>query len=140
MIVGNGMVGHKLVETMVERDGLSSWEIVVFCEEPPLPSRGCGLFASRSWRFCRRTVDASGDLAGAGAVERVLGGAGAVACEVEEVAGSGSGDGPGSVRLPGWVDGLVRGDGTESWAPTTRCSRCTRCRRRPTSASPYRAQ
>ena len=43
VIVGNGMVGHKLVETMVERDGLSSWEIVVFCEEPRVAYDRVGL-------------------------------------------------------------------------------------------------
>jgi nitrite reductase (NADH) large subunit len=34
VVVGNGMVGHKLVETMVEQDALTEWQIVVFGEEP----------------------------------------------------------------------------------------------------------
>ena len=33
VVIGNGMVGHKLVETLVERDALRTWNIVVFCEE-----------------------------------------------------------------------------------------------------------
>jgi nitrite reductase (NADH) large subunit len=34
VVVGNGMVGHKLVESLVEQDALANWQIVVFGEEP----------------------------------------------------------------------------------------------------------
>src|SRR5437588_115019 len=34
VVAGYGMVGHKLVETLVERGATSDWEIVVFAEEP----------------------------------------------------------------------------------------------------------
>ena len=43
VVIGNGMVGHKLVETMVERDALDSWDIVVFCEEPRVAYDRVGL-------------------------------------------------------------------------------------------------
>ena len=33
IVVGNGMVGHKLVETLVERGATAEWDIVTFCEE-----------------------------------------------------------------------------------------------------------
>ncbi len=33
VVVGNGMVGHKLVETLVERGATAEWDIVTFCEE-----------------------------------------------------------------------------------------------------------
>ena len=34
VVAGYGMVGHKLIETLVERGATSVWEIVVFAEEP----------------------------------------------------------------------------------------------------------
>jgi nitrite reductase (NADH) large subunit len=34
VVVGNGMVGHKLVESLVEQNALAEWQIVVFGEEP----------------------------------------------------------------------------------------------------------
>jgi nitrite reductase (NADH) large subunit len=34
VVAGNGMVGHKLVETLVERGATAEWDIVVFGEEP----------------------------------------------------------------------------------------------------------
>ncbi len=34
VIVGNGMVGHRLVEAFVERGGLETWSVTVLCEEP----------------------------------------------------------------------------------------------------------
>ncbi|MQA10787.1 MAG: nitrite reductase large subunit [Pseudonocardiaceae bacterium] len=34
VVVGNGMVGHKLVQTVRDRDAQSSWRIVVLAEEP----------------------------------------------------------------------------------------------------------
>ena len=43
VVIGNGMVGHKLVETMLERDALDTWEIVVFCEEPRVAYDRVGL-------------------------------------------------------------------------------------------------
>lgn len=33
VIVGNGMVGHKLVETLIERGATQTHEVMVFCEE-----------------------------------------------------------------------------------------------------------
>lgn len=33
VVVGNGMVGHKLVESLCERGGLDHWRVVVFGEE-----------------------------------------------------------------------------------------------------------
>jgi NAD(P)H-nitrite reductase large subunit len=30
VVAGNGMVGHKLVETLVQRGATSEWRIVVF--------------------------------------------------------------------------------------------------------------
>ena len=43
VVVGNGMVGHKLVETMIERDGLGRWEVVIFSEEPRVAYDRVGL-------------------------------------------------------------------------------------------------
>ena len=34
VVAGNGMVGHKLVESLLERGTTAEWEIVVFGEEP----------------------------------------------------------------------------------------------------------
>lgn len=34
VVVGNGMVGHKFIETMVEQGALDTFELVTFCEEP----------------------------------------------------------------------------------------------------------
>ncbi|MGH9225903.1 MAG: nitrite reductase large subunit NirB [Acidimicrobiales bacterium] len=34
VVAGNGMVGHKLVEILVERGATAEWDIVTFCEEP----------------------------------------------------------------------------------------------------------
>ena len=34
VVAGHGMVGHRLVEALVARDGLASWEITVLGEEP----------------------------------------------------------------------------------------------------------
>ncbi len=34
VVVGNGMVGHKVVESLIERDTAADWDIVVFGEEP----------------------------------------------------------------------------------------------------------
>lgn len=33
VVVGNGMVGHKLVETLIERGATAEWDIITFCEE-----------------------------------------------------------------------------------------------------------
>jgi nitrite reductase (NADH) large subunit len=33
VIAGNGMVGHKLLEILVERGATAAWDIVTFCEE-----------------------------------------------------------------------------------------------------------
>ena len=33
VVVGNGMVGHKLLELLVERGATAEWDIVTFCEE-----------------------------------------------------------------------------------------------------------
>ncbi|MFK8184418.1 MAG: nitrite reductase large subunit NirB [Phormidesmis sp.] len=34
VVVGNGMVGHRLLELMVAKGALSHWHLVTFCEEP----------------------------------------------------------------------------------------------------------
>ncbi|MEO0768659.1 MAG: nitrite reductase large subunit NirB [Cyanobacteria bacterium J06649_4] len=34
VVVGNGMVGHRLIELMVTKGALKHWDIVTFCEEP----------------------------------------------------------------------------------------------------------
>ncbi|MEL6940150.1 MAG: nitrite reductase large subunit NirB [Cyanobacteria bacterium J06598_1] len=34
VVVGNGMVGHRLLERMVEKGALNQWNLVTFCEEP----------------------------------------------------------------------------------------------------------
>jgi nitrite reductase (NADH) large subunit len=34
VVVGNGMVGHKFLELMVQKDVSSAWNLVTFCEEP----------------------------------------------------------------------------------------------------------
>src|SRR5688572_29315583 len=33
VVAGHGMVGHKLVEELIERGAPAEWDIVVFCEE-----------------------------------------------------------------------------------------------------------
>ena len=43
VVIGNGMVGHKLVETLLERDALDTWDLVVFCEEPRVAYDRVGL-------------------------------------------------------------------------------------------------
>jgi nitrite reductase (NADH) large subunit len=34
VVVGNGMVGHKFLELMVQKDVSKQWNLVTFCEEP----------------------------------------------------------------------------------------------------------
>jgi nitrite reductase (NADH) large subunit len=34
VVVGNGMVGHKFLELMVQKDVSEQWNLVTFCEEP----------------------------------------------------------------------------------------------------------
>lgn len=34
VVVGNGMVGHRLLELMVSKGALDRWNLVTFCEEP----------------------------------------------------------------------------------------------------------
>src|SRR5688500_13825044 len=34
VVVGHGLVGHKLLETLVARGATSEWDLVTFCEEP----------------------------------------------------------------------------------------------------------
>ncbi len=36
VVIGNGMVGHKFIEAMVENEAQQSFNIVTFCEEPRL--------------------------------------------------------------------------------------------------------
>src|SRR5438045_1886128 len=36
VVIGNGMVGHKLVEALHARGGLEAWTVTVLCEEPRL--------------------------------------------------------------------------------------------------------
>ncbi|HEX9467818.1 MAG TPA: nitrite reductase large subunit NirB [Acidimicrobiia bacterium] len=34
VVIGHGMVGHKLLEILTERSATAEWDIVTFCEEP----------------------------------------------------------------------------------------------------------
>ncbi|MHC6800083.1 hypothetical protein ACYTR9_07180, partial [Vibrio antiquarius] len=34
VVIGNGMVGHRYIEDLVEKADISNMEITVFCEEP----------------------------------------------------------------------------------------------------------
>ena len=34
VVIGNGMVGHRFCERLLEFDGERAWQIVTFCEEP----------------------------------------------------------------------------------------------------------
>ena len=34
VVIGNGMVGHRLLELLVEGGATADWNIVTFCEEP----------------------------------------------------------------------------------------------------------
>jgi nitrite reductase (NADH) large subunit len=43
VVAGNGMVGHKLLEILVERGATAEWDIVTFCEEPRLAYDRVGL-------------------------------------------------------------------------------------------------
>ncbi|MGH8908418.1 MAG: nitrite reductase large subunit NirB [Egibacteraceae bacterium] len=43
VVVGNGMVGHKLLEVLVERGATAEWDIITFCEEPRLAYDRVGL-------------------------------------------------------------------------------------------------
>jgi len=43
VVVGNGMVGHKLLEVLAERGAPAEWDIVTFCEEPRLAYDRVGL-------------------------------------------------------------------------------------------------
>jgi len=43
VVVGNGMVGHKLLELLVERGATAEWDLVTFCEEPRLAYDRVGL-------------------------------------------------------------------------------------------------
>ena len=43
VVAGNGMVGHKLLEILVERGATAEWDIVTFCEESRLAYDRVGL-------------------------------------------------------------------------------------------------
>ena len=43
VVAGNGMVGHKLLELLVERGATAEWDIVTFCEEGRLAYDRVGL-------------------------------------------------------------------------------------------------
>ena len=43
VVAGNGMVGHKVVETLLERGATAEWDIVVFGEERRLAYDRVGL-------------------------------------------------------------------------------------------------
>jgi nitrite reductase (NADH) large subunit len=43
VVVGNGMVGHRLLELLVEGGATADWTIVTFCEEPRLAYDRVGL-------------------------------------------------------------------------------------------------
>ncbi|MBW3614592.1 MAG: nitrite reductase large subunit NirB [Actinobacteria bacterium] len=43
VVAGHGMVGHKLIEILIERGATAEWDIVVFCEERHLAYDRVGL-------------------------------------------------------------------------------------------------
>ncbi len=43
VVVGNGMVGHKLLEVLAERGATAEWDVVTFCEESRLAYDRVGL-------------------------------------------------------------------------------------------------
>src|SRR5438128_1397011 len=43
VVIGNGMVGQKLLEVLVERGATAEWDIVTFCEEGRLAYDRVGL-------------------------------------------------------------------------------------------------
>ncbi|HVE47082.1 MAG TPA: FAD-dependent oxidoreductase, partial [Acidimicrobiales bacterium] len=43
VVVGNGMVGHKLLEVLLDRGATAEWDIVTFCEEGRLAYDRVGL-------------------------------------------------------------------------------------------------
>src|SRR5436190_3934468 len=43
VVAGNGMVGHKLLDVLVERGATAEWDIVTFCEEGRLAYDRVGL-------------------------------------------------------------------------------------------------
>jgi nitrite reductase (NADH) large subunit len=43
VVVGNGMVGHKLLEVLLERGATAEWDLVTFCEESRLAYDRVGL-------------------------------------------------------------------------------------------------
>src|SRR2546421_4164583 len=43
VVAGHGMVGHKLLEVLVERGATAEWDIVTFCEEGRLAYDRVGL-------------------------------------------------------------------------------------------------
>ena len=45
VVAGNGMVGHKVVETLLDRDGRGDVEIIVFGEEDRVAYDRVGLSA-----------------------------------------------------------------------------------------------
>ena len=45
VVAGNGMVGHKFVETLLDRDGGAGVDLIVFAEEPRVAYDRVGLSA-----------------------------------------------------------------------------------------------
>ena len=45
IVIGNGMVGHRFVEKLVEFDTARQYRIVTFCEEPRAAAWSVGLAA-----------------------------------------------------------------------------------------------
>ena len=43
VVAGHGMVGHRLLEVLVERGATADWDLVTFCEEPRLAYDRVGL-------------------------------------------------------------------------------------------------
>src|SRR2546422_10009219 len=43
VLAGHGMVGHRLLEVLVERGATAEWDVVTFCEEPRLAYDRVGL-------------------------------------------------------------------------------------------------
>mgnify|MGYP000583504036 CR=1 FL=1 len=53
IVVGNGMVGHKFIENMIEHPDYDQYEVVTFSEEPRLAYDRVQL----SYYFAGKTVD-----------------------------------------------------------------------------------
>ena len=44
-IIGNGMVGHRFIEELLDKAPAGQFDITVFCEEPPTTASTCRLIS-----------------------------------------------------------------------------------------------